>query len=89
MAAANDFDIVVRGRGAHGARPENGVDPVVASAYVVTALQTVISRNAGALDTGGVQRHPDPWRHRLKRHPRGGEDCRQRSGLSSGSDRPH
>jgi amidohydrolase len=51
MAASNDFDIVVRGRGAHAARPENGVDPVVASAHVVTALQTVISRNVSALDT--------------------------------------
>jgi hippurate hydrolase len=51
MAASNDFDIVVRGRGAHAARPENGVDPVVTSAHVVTALQTVVSRNVSALDT--------------------------------------
>jgi len=51
MAASNDFDLVIRGRGGHAARPENGVDPVVAAAQVVTALQTVVSRNVSALDT--------------------------------------
>jgi amidohydrolase len=51
MASSNDFDIVVRGRGAHAARPENGIDPVIAAAHLVTALQTIVSRNVSALDT--------------------------------------
>ena len=51
MAASNDFDITVRGRGGHAARPENGIDPVVAAAHVVTALQTIVSRSVSALDT--------------------------------------
>ena len=51
MASSNDFDIVVEGRGGHAARPENGIDPVVAAAHVVTALQTIVSRNVSALDT--------------------------------------
>jgi amidohydrolase len=51
MASSNDFDILVRGRGAHAARPENSVDPVVVAAHIVTALQTVVSRNVSALDT--------------------------------------
>ena len=38
-------DVVIHGRGSHGARPEASIDPVVVSAYVVTALQTLVSRN--------------------------------------------
>jgi hippurate hydrolase len=37
--------------GAHGARPESGIDPVVAAAHIVTALQTVVSRNVRPIDT--------------------------------------
>lgn len=43
-AAADTFTIEVTGRGAHGARPHEAIDPVVASAAIVTALQTVVSR---------------------------------------------
>ena len=39
------FDIVVTGRGSHGARPNAGIDPVVAACHIGTALQTVVSRN--------------------------------------------
>jgi hippurate hydrolase len=45
MAAGGFFDISVLGKGAHGARPETGVDPVAAAAHIVTALQTIVSRN--------------------------------------------
>jgi hippurate hydrolase len=45
MASMDCFDIEIRGRGAHGALPHHGVDPVAASAQVVSALQTVVSRN--------------------------------------------
>ncbi len=51
MAGSANFDILVEGRGAHAARPENGIDPVVAAAHVVTALQTVVSRTVSSLDT--------------------------------------
>ncbi len=44
-ANVDSVDVVVHGRGSHGARPEAGVDPVVAAAYIVTALQTLVSRN--------------------------------------------
>lgn len=43
-AAADTFTIELVGRGAHGARPHEGADPVVAAAAVVTALQTVVAR---------------------------------------------
>ncbi|MFC9844082.1 amidohydrolase [Streptomyces sp. NPDC060223] len=44
MSAMTDIDIVVHGRGGHGSRPETTVDPVVTAAYIVTRLQTVVSR---------------------------------------------
>jgi amidohydrolase len=44
MSAMTDVDIVVHGRGGHGSRPETTVDPVVTAAYIVTRLQTVVSR---------------------------------------------
>ena len=45
LAASTDsFTIAVRGRGGHGARPQYAADPVVASAAVVQALQTLVSR---------------------------------------------
>ena len=44
MAAVDRLKIVVRGRGGHGGRPQASADPVVAAAHVVTALQTIVSR---------------------------------------------
>jgi amidohydrolase len=44
LAAADRFRIVVTGRQTHGARPWQGVDPIVTSAEIVGALQTVVSR---------------------------------------------
>ncbi len=51
MAGGAFFDIAIEGRGAHGARPESGVDPVVVAAHVTTALQTIVSRNVRPIDT--------------------------------------
>ncbi|MGH7091714.1 MAG: M20 aminoacylase family protein, partial [Stellaceae bacterium] len=51
MAGGAFFDIAIEGRGAHGARPESGVDPVVVAAHVTTALQTVVARNVRPIDT--------------------------------------
>ena len=45
MAAADQFKINVRGKGGHGANPQGTVDAIVTAAAVVTALQTVVSRN--------------------------------------------
>jgi amidohydrolase len=43
-AAVTDFELTVRGRSCHGAHPEQGIDAIVASAGIVTALQSVPSR---------------------------------------------
>lgn len=45
MAATDEFDIVVKGRGGHAAQPHRTIDPVVIGAQVVTTLQTLVSRN--------------------------------------------
>jgi amidohydrolase len=45
MAAVNSFKIVIRGKGGHAAMPDQCIDPVVAAAHVVVALQTVVSRS--------------------------------------------
>ncbi|MEL6807324.1 MAG: M20 aminoacylase family protein [Pseudomonadota bacterium] len=50
MAAADTFHITVTGKGGHAARPHDTIDPVVAACAVVTALQTIVSRNHKPLD---------------------------------------
>ncbi len=54
MAAAERWQAELRGKGGHAAHPEDTVDPLVAAAHVVTALQTVVSRNVGAQETAVV-----------------------------------
>ncbi|MBU6378355.1 MAG: amidohydrolase [Gammaproteobacteria bacterium] len=44
MAGSDSYRIVVKGRQTHGARPWGGIDPIVVSAQIVNALQTVVSR---------------------------------------------
>jgi amidohydrolase len=44
LAGGDDFVVTVRGKGGSGVRPHTTVDPVVVAAYVVTALQTLVSR---------------------------------------------
>jgi amidohydrolase len=51
MAGGAFFDIDITGKGAHGARPESGIDPVICASQIVMALQTIVSRNARPVDT--------------------------------------
>jgi amidohydrolase len=44
MAAADRFHLRIRGKGGHGARPQSTIDPIVIGAYIVTAMQTLVSR---------------------------------------------
>ena len=44
MAAADRFHMVVRGKGGHGAKPQDSIDPIVIGAQIVTALQTLVAR---------------------------------------------
>ena len=54
MAAFNIFEIAIKGRGSHAAMPHQGIDPVVAAAQIVTALQTFVSRNTDPLDSAVI-----------------------------------
>ena len=51
MAATDEVQITIRGQGGHGAMPHLAVDPVVVSAHVITALQTIASRTVSPLDS--------------------------------------
>jgi amidohydrolase len=51
MASANTFKIVVHGRGSHAAMPHLGIDPMPVACQIVSAFQTVISRNKRPIDT--------------------------------------
>jgi amidohydrolase len=54
MAGADIFDVNIEGRGGHGALPQETVDPVVAAAQIISALQTIVSRNISPLDTAVI-----------------------------------
>ncbi|HET7291482.1 MAG TPA: amidohydrolase [Vicinamibacteria bacterium] len=49
MASVDRLRVVIRGRGGHGAKPHRAADPVVAAAHVVTALQTIVSREVSPI----------------------------------------
>lgn len=51
LASTDEFVITVTGQGGHAAAPHTGIDPIVVSAHIVTALQTIASRNVDPLDS--------------------------------------
>lgn len=53
-ANVDSVDITVFGRGGHGARPHTTVDPITTAAYLVTQLQTIVSRRVDPLDPAVV-----------------------------------
>ncbi|MFC0215915.1 amidohydrolase [Paenibacillus chartarius] len=54
MASADGFLVELEGVGSHAAVPEASVDPIVAAAYLITALQSIVSRNVSPLDSAVV-----------------------------------
>lgn len=54
MAACDAFEIIVEGKGCHGAMPHLGTDAIVAAAAIVGALQTVVSRSINPYDAAVV-----------------------------------
>jgi amidohydrolase len=49
LAQADNFDLVVRGKGGHGAMPHTAVDPIMAAAQIVMNCQTIVSRSVDPL----------------------------------------
>jgi len=54
MAAADRIEITIDGRGGHGAHPHRTIDPVVVAGHVITAVQSIVSRNVSPIDTAVV-----------------------------------
>jgi hippurate hydrolase len=54
MASVDMIVITIAGKGGHGARPQETIDPVVATASLIMALQTIVSRNVDPLDAAVV-----------------------------------
>jgi amidohydrolase len=54
MAGASIFKIDITGRGGHAASPHEATDPVVCAAQIITAFQTIVSRNIAPLESGVV-----------------------------------
>ena len=54
MAAVANIEIDIAGKGTHGAQPHMGVDPIVISAAIVQALQSIVSRTLGPAESGVV-----------------------------------
>lgn len=54
FGSVDEIMISIEGRGGHGAIPHQAVDPIVAAAHVVTALQTIVSRETAPLDAAVV-----------------------------------
>ncbi len=54
MAGADSFRILIEGRGGHGAIPHQTADPIYAMAQIITAIQSIVSRNVSPLETAVV-----------------------------------
>ncbi|WP_299875926.1 M20 aminoacylase family protein [uncultured Cocleimonas sp.] len=54
MAAVDQINITITGKGGHAAMPDQVIDPVLAGAHVITALQSVVSRNVPPVETAVI-----------------------------------
>jgi amidohydrolase len=52
MASSNEFEVVVRGKGAHAAQPHKGIDPIMVAIQMAQSWQTIVTRNKNPLDAG-------------------------------------
>lgn len=54
MAAADQFDIIVTGKGGHAAKPHEAIDTTLVASQIIVALQSIVSRNVDPLKSGVV-----------------------------------
>lgn len=54
MAASDRFEILVQGKGGHGAHPYQTIDPILVGAHLVTALQSIVSRTVNPHDSAVI-----------------------------------
>ena len=51
LAAADEFDIIIEGKGGHGAAPQGTIDAIVISSQLINSIQTIVSRNSNPLES--------------------------------------
>lgn len=51
MASSNEFEVIIKGKGAHAAQPHKGIDPIMVAVQVAQSWQTIVSRNASPLES--------------------------------------
>ncbi len=51
MASSNEFEVIIKGKGAHAAQPHKSIDPVMIAVQIAQSWQTIITRNKSPLDT--------------------------------------
>lgn len=54
MASSNEFEVIVRGKGAHAAQPQKGIDPIMAAVQIAQSWQTILTRNKNPIDSGVI-----------------------------------
>ena len=52
MASSNEFEVTVKGKGAHAAQPHKGIDPIMIAVQIAQGWQSIISRNKNPIDAG-------------------------------------
>lgn len=52
MASSNEFEVTIKGKGAHAAQPHKGIDPIMVAVQIAQSWQTIISRNKSPIDAG-------------------------------------
>ncbi|MBI1890875.1 MAG: amidohydrolase [Burkholderiales bacterium] len=50
MASSNEFEVIIKGKGAHAAQPHKGIDPIMVAIQIAQSWQTIVSRNCNPLD---------------------------------------
>ncbi len=70
MAASDSFVLTIRGKGGHGAAPNQSVDPVVIASHITVALQTIVSREVLSSDSCSSHSGYDSGRDREQHNPR-------------------
>lgn len=54
MASSNEFEVIVRGKGAHAAQPHKGIDPIMVAIQIAQSWQTIVTRNKSPIDSAAL-----------------------------------
>jgi len=52
MASSNEFEVIIKGKGAHAAQPHKGIDPILVAVQIVQSWQTIVARNVSPVESG-------------------------------------